>query len=547
MARTAKRKRRMENRELAPVIAKVYYAAIYARLSVEKNNKEEISVETQIEIGKSFVKNHPEIRIYDIYTDIGKTGTTFERPEFERMMQDIRDRKVNCVIVKDLSRFGRNHIETANFMQKIFPFMGVRFIAVTDRVDTLQPADANQMLSVDLKNIVNELYAKDISAKIAVVKHQKMERGEYVGSVAPYGYTAEYVDGKRILIPEPGAAAVVRKIFELYVAGETIVAIRRWLYEHKIHRPMDYRKYKEIYSEEGQKLSQWQSDTVRVILSNLAYVGHLMQMSQGEQVMVEHAHEAIIKAEVFHVAAERLRENREMQKRHPLKEETLEDIFRGKLFCGNCGHGMARMNDVNRSPNGERHAFVYYLCQNNKRIDDKMCKTERITFFTLRKIILKVLELEFTVSSVQAKKMINYNNECTETKKRILEMQEFVLQKQIAAYWQRASDLYLDYRNGKINQDSYLFKKEKLENQKKEDEIELQTLKEERKRIDQETAKNNKFIRAVVKCNDATDLTADIIESLIMRINVFPEKRIEIIWNFNSEFFGRRGGAESGI
>ena len=227
MARTSKRKVRLESQSLQEnVSVKTYMAGIYARLSVDNHDGKEISIETQIEMAKEYLKSHTEITLYDCYSDLGATGTNFQRSDFERLMQDVRDGLINCIIVKDFSRFGRNYIETGNFVEKIFPFLGVRFIAITDQYDSIKQADCNEALSMHLKNIANELYARDIAEKVTASKQAKMKQGEYLGSIPPYGFQIEKIDGKRTLVPEPVTSEIVREIFNRYASGEHLYLLQ---------------------------------------------------------------------------------------------------------------------------------------------------------------------------------------------------------------------------------------------------------------------------------------------------------------------------------
>ena len=199
MARTARRyeKQAEKNKKLIPV----YRVAIYARLSVDTDEKKSESIETQVLLMKEFIQKHNaetdkeyELVLYDIYSDLGKTGTNFEREEFERMMNDVRAGKVNCILVKDFSRFGRNYIETGNYLEKILPFMKVRFISVCDHYDSFAPNAKNYELSMNIKNLVNDAYAKDISAKGRAAKRIAQKNGEYVEPTAPYGYCCEKIN-----------------------------------------------------------------------------------------------------------------------------------------------------------------------------------------------------------------------------------------------------------------------------------------------------------------------------------------------------------------
>ena len=533
MARTSKRKVRMDSGEDKQLISdKVYSVGIYARLSVDNHDGKETSIDSQIAMGKEYIKDQLDLKLYDCYSDLGMTGTNFERQGFERLMQDIRDGYVNCVIVKDFSRFGRNYIETGNYIEKIFPFMGVRFIAITDYFDSARPADHNQRLSMNLKNIVNELYAKDIAQKVTASKMMKMQQGDFIGSNAPYGYIVKRIEGKRVLFPELGTSEVVKKIFELYDAGETLVSIISWLYEHRIHRPGDYRKYKTVYWEEGQRLVQWDRGSLKTILTNASYLGNLTQSSKGADrpITVEHTHEPLIDAEVYYRAWSRMEKNIQIQKCRPLKKETLE-----VLYCGECGHKLVRMiSEKKHSYHGIR-TFVFYGCPNRKRIDDKKCDTEHITFLSLRKMILKTLKKEFAFGNAQMKKLTAFNMEQSRNRKIQLQQKESEIQKRMENDSLQASSCYLAYKSGKISQEMFQIKKEELEKQKQHDGEELLKLQKERNSIDKEAERQNCFIRSVVKCEDAADLNAQIVSSLISRINVYSGKRVEIIWNFNIE------------
>ena len=179
MARTSKKNQRALEALAYRQPGKIYHVGIYARLSVDTDERKNESVETQVEIAKGFIDQQKDMIIYDTYVDLGKTGTNFEREGFERMMRDVRMRKIDCIVVKDLSRFGRNHIETGNYIEKIFPFMGVRFIAVTDNFDSMNISGQNETLSINLKNLVNEMYARDIAVKSKASKRLKWEQGSY--------------------------------------------------------------------------------------------------------------------------------------------------------------------------------------------------------------------------------------------------------------------------------------------------------------------------------------------------------------------------------
>lgn len=545
MARTSKCKVRLESQllqEYAP--AKTYMAGIYARLSVDNHDGKEVSIETQIEMGKEYLKSHTEITLYDCYSDLGATGTNFERSDFERLMQDVRNGLVNCVIVKDFSRFGRNYIETGNFVEKIFPFLGVRFIAITDQYDSAMQMDCNQAFSIHLKNIANELYARDIAEKVTASKRMKMEQGEYIGSIPPYGYTVEKINGKRTLMPEPVTSEIVKQLFGRYGAGETFVSLTKWLYEQKIHRPSDYKKYKTVYQQEGQKLSQWGRESIRFILTSAVYVGSLVQTSKyiEEPTTVEHTHEPLVSDEIFYRVWKRIEGNIKIQKRRPLRTDTMEDIFRGVLYCGECGHKLKRMVTERNASYKEVKTFVFYGCPNMKRIDEEKCTSEHITFLQLQKIVLQTLKKEFALSNIQMKKLTVFNKEQAEKRKIQIRKTQNDLQKSVDGTDVRISSCYLEYRNGRMTQVQFLEEKKKLEEKREQDQQTLGELYIEYSSIDRKAEKQNQFIRTVVKCREQTKLTAELVQNLVERIEVYDNKRVKIIWKWKDEIGEVLGG-----
>ena len=545
MARTSKRKVRLESQSLQEnVSVKTYMAGIYARLSVDNHDGKEISIETQIEMAKEYLKSHTEITLYDCYSDLGATGTNFQRSDFERLMQDVRDGLINCIIVKDFSRFGRNYIETGNFVEKIFPFLGVRFIAITDQYDSIKQMDCNKALSMHLKNIANELYARDIAEKVTASKRMKMEQGEYIGGVPPYGYTVEKINEKRTLVPEPVTSEIVKQLFEHYASGDTFVSLTKWLYEQKIHRPGDYKKYKTVYQQEGQKLSQWGRETIRYILTSAVYVGSLVQSSKyiEEPMTVEHTHEPLVSDETFYRVWKRIEGNIKIQKRRPLRKDTMEDVFRGVLYCGECGHKLSRMVTERRVSYKEVKTFVFYSCPNIKRIDEEKCKSEHITFVQLQKIILQTLKKEFAFSSIQMKKLITFNKEQAEKRKMQIRKTQSDLQKSVDGTDVRISSCYLEYRNGMMTQAQFLEEKKKLEEKREQDQRILKDLHSKYSSVDGEAEKQNQFIRTVVKCREQAKLTAELVKNLMERIEVYDNKRVKIIWKWKDEVGKVLGG-----
>lgn len=244
-------------------ILKIYHAAIYTRLSVKVNEKKAQSIKNQIMICRDFIEKHSDIVFKECYCDYGKSGMNFDRAEFKRMYIDIKEGKINCVVVKDLSRFGRNHIDVGEYLQKTFPLLNVRFISVTDGYDSLYDTYGRKEFSINLKNLVNELYASDISIKVRFAKEIKRMEGNYLGSKPPYGFKIVYQNGVRILEKEEKSYEIVCFIRKLRNEKKSVRDIINVLYDMKINPPAEYLKSGRIVDADAKK---WCESSVRKIL-----------------------------------------------------------------------------------------------------------------------------------------------------------------------------------------------------------------------------------------------------------------------------------------
>lgn len=253
----------------------LYRAGLYARLSVDKGEESLDSIENQIQIMEDYLRSRQEIVICERYIDLGQSGTNFEREGFHRLLNHIRRGEINCVVVKDLSRFGRNHIETGSYLEEVFPFLGVRFIAVNDHYDSIDTPKDTQGLLLPLRNIVNELYARDISAKVISQMRVKQAKGEYLGAFAPYGYRRDPEQTNRLTI-DPEAAETVREIFALRLEGMGCQTIAKLLSEGGTPPPSRYRR--------GEEGAQWHKSTVKRILQNPVYLGDMVQCKEQSSV-----------------------------------------------------------------------------------------------------------------------------------------------------------------------------------------------------------------------------------------------------------------------
>ena len=342
-----------------------YSAAGYIRHSVTSDDSPP-SVETQKMIIEEWINTQEEIVLERFYIDVNKTGQTFKRKAFQEMLSDIDDGKINCVVVKDLSRLGRNLIDTGFYIENFFPTKRVRFISVNDRFDTLNGIsnisfEQGPLVRVPILNAFNEALAKDMRDKTQEALNFKMQKGMFVGPRAPFGYEKSS-QGHFRLIPDLSAASTVRKIFELAIGGMGITAIVRHLNEHKTPTPMEYARSKGLSGNYNDGSGDWNSRSVKYILRNRTYIG-ILEQGDGKYV-VENAHEPLVDIAVFENIQKQLN-----QKAYFVSSDnnSSENILKGKVICGDCGSKMQRKKG---NQNGDWHFFI---CHTNNRVGTDRC------------------------------------------------------------------------------------------------------------------------------------------------------------------------------
>ena len=346
---------------------KDYHAALYIRLSKEDENEGPSgSVTNQQSLLHAFVREH-RLDVYDTYIDDGWSGTSFDRPGFQRMLRDIEAGKVNMVITKDLSRLGRDYIMTGHYMERYFPEKRVRYISLLDGVDTGVESSANDI--TPFRAIMNDMYAKDISKKIKSVKHDKQRKGEFIGGKPMYGYRMHPSEKNRIVIDED-AAPVVRRIFAMALAGTSCRQIAVRLNEEGVLSPAAYAGL--TLSCHGPYSGQWSSERITAMLKNETYIGNMVQgrtarisyktkkclRRQPQQwVVVEHTHEPLIDPETFRKVQLMVNSRRNTRSR------TYDFLLKGLIFCHECGYPLAVLNRRNAA--GEDRLF--FVCRTYQR------------------------------------------------------------------------------------------------------------------------------------------------------------------------------------
>ena len=427
-----------------------FVAALYLRLSDDDDNDgTSISIETQKKILIEYCKNHGYI-IYDIYIDDGWTGTNFDRPDFQRMMKDAHDKKFNMVIVKDLSRFGRNYLQVGSYMSDIFPRMGIRFIAIGDDVDSNR-GDVDYDLMIPIKNVFNEYYPADCSRKTKQAFIAKANNGEYIGAFAPYGYNKSQED-KHVLIVNTETAFIVRWMFEMAAYdGYGYNKIATVLSAHRIPTPMAYRaqQRQEIYEKDPY---DWNLATVSKILNDKTYLGFLIsgrrrkasfksnriiRQDEEDWIMIPGIVPQVISQQLWDDAHIKL----DSRKRTGMSG--FNNIFAGLVKCDKCGHALGIANASNRNN--------YYVCNTYKKKGPQVCSSHYIMYHELYDVVLRdingILFMIKDNKDVFISKVLNKIASVGDEEK-CIENELKVLERKIAELDRKFEQLYDDRFNG---------------------------------------------------------------------------------------------------
>lgn len=534
-----------------------YRAGIYARLSSDQDLKKNESVDVQIEIAKKFVEdwNHSHadrIEVAECYTDLGKTGTNFDRDAFKRLMQDVRMGDIDCVIVKDLSRFGRNYLEAGNYIEKIFPFLGVRFIAVADGYDTgADGNDARQMVS-EIKNLVNDMYAKDFSIKARASLAQRRQEGSYVGGPPPYGYISVWEGKLRRLIPDENTAEIVRFVYDKFIQTESYTAVADELNTRRVNPPAVYHKTGEVYCPPGTAYKGWDKSGVERIIKSETYTGKLVQgktsitardeknrihKPEDSWVVAQDAHEPLVCREMSEQAAKVRRKlwERAKSQGHPTEGCPIEEnIFDKVLYCGVCGRKMTRHSYVKHYADGSRKRMDGYFCLNGKSTKTDACpSSNRISKIEMTDILFSLIEAEFAARLVKQKSHVETAREHLRLKKMELEQKLRSCNHAKERLDGEESEKYMAYRMGSLCQKDYVSYKMQKEDRMQELEKQENQMKGQISQLERDGDAYLKAVRALLKLKNRQVLTKELVDTLIEKIYVYPGKRVEVLFSYS--------------
>ena len=527
-------------------LSKTYLCGGYLRLSKEDDDiaKSETlqsnSIENQKEYIEDYLQSKPEIRVVDFYIDDGYSGVNFDRPDFQRMLQDIKDKKINCVIVKDLSRLGRNYIEVGKYIERLFPFLGVRFIAINDNFDSADDAALSNNIIVPFKNLINDAYCRDISIKIRSHLEVKRKRGEFIGAFPVYGYMRG--EDKNKLIVDPCAAEIVKEIFAMKMEGMSQQAIADELNRLGVLSPAEYKKeqgsgYKTVFQTHSR--AKWTAVAVLRVLTNEVYMGTLIQGKEStpnykvrvrekkpkeEWIRVENAHEAIISRTDFELISDILQKDTRVS-----TGKSAVSVYSGYLVCADCGCSMVRKKV--RSGSLE---YVYYVCSGNKK-DKDICSSHRISENTLNMAITKTLQLHLKQLG-DLQESIRYIRETSGNSDKIkkLVLQSEKRKEDIEKYNRLKLECYEDYKKELITQDEYMLFKKELDNRIEEIQRAITELgKKKRMLLDGGYEKESLLEKFLT--SKEIELKRSILVHFISRIYVYEDHRIEIIFRYQDE------------
>lgn len=539
MARTS---RKIEN-TLSKKRSLPVKAALYVRLSNEDNGgKGTDSIHNQLELLLNFVEGIENIEIVETYTDNGRTGTDFDRPEWERMLQDIKEQKVNCIIVKDLSRFARNYLEAGDYLEKIFPFLGVRFIAVNDQFDSEGEIFKEKDLITEFKNLANDYYSKDISKKIMASFNTKKGQGQFIGSMAPYGYILQE---NHFVIDEP-AAAVVRRIFSMKMQGNSFYEIAKVLNQEGIPSPSRYAGERGVKKYKDCSHILWQPQAVSRIIYNRVYIGDLVQgkyncsiyskEKQGKRKeesweIARDAHPAIVDRESFD-NIQKIREKNRRAWQDKQGETGYENILEGILVCGICHHVLRRNKDVRKGK-----AQYYFYCGSAYNYSQIKCDTSSIVDYKIFDTVFRQIKLQIDLA-VEVKAVIEQMKKvgrcALQLKKRKQERAQ--AKEELGRYIYLKTNIYEDMKQGILTKEEFLAAKEKYALRIAELEEELNKKEKELADFEQCMNGSNRWMKAFLHFQGAEELTRDMAVELLEKVEMFGDKRVHIRFRFRNEY-----------
>jgi len=532
---------------------KKWIIAKYIRLSKEDGDDkdESNSVTSQDKILDELIcdlrnSSNDEYVVYDTYIDDGFSGTDFNRPDFQRLLQDMKNGKINMVVVKDLSRLGRNYIESGNYIEQIFPLFNVRFVTKAEDIDSYyKPATVNNVM-VPFKNLMNDEYCRDISNKIILANNARKRNGQYLGSFPLYGYKKDPNDKYKLIIDEE-PAEIVRLIYKLFLEGKGRVTITKTLNDMGVLNPTAYKQkvlgqnYVNSFNMEGNTL--WCDTTVSHILKNEMYTGTLIQgkkkmisykvhkqvdVPKENWIVVKNNHEPIIDMETFEKVQDIIKRDTRVK-----SDGTGEvSLFAGYIRCADCLRAMNK-----KSTNNKIKTYYYYVCNTYRKKKEGACTKHTIRSDYLEKIVLESIKLQIDLA-LEMEKMIQKINKSPTRNLYNANIEKMIQSKtnELEKTKRLKKAVYEDWKLGAITQDEYFEYKTSYEQDAINIEESIKYLQEEKKKYEEQVLGDNSWIDSLKQKRNITTLTRDIIIELIDCVYIHEGGNITIKFKFADEY-----------
>ena len=526
-------------------ISDTYRVAMYLRLSQddEKYDKdfkaESNSISNQRLQIQDYIDKSEEMELAKEYVDDGYSGINFERPAFKEMMEDVITGSINCIVVKDLSRFGRDYIDSGRYLQRVFPSLDIRFIALNDNYDSFTASETEKNLVIPFKNFINDNYCRDTSAKVRSVCKVKRKQGQFISNYAPYGYEKDKEDKHKIVIDKE-VEYVVRKIFSMKLEGYSSYSIAKHLNDNGILSPMEHKKAKGIRYKTGfstKAVAKWDTPSVNRILINEIYIGTLQQgkrekinykldkvvsKNKSDWIEIEDNHEAIIDPHDFEIVQKLLKCD--------IKAKTVgekADLFSGLLFCKDCNAQMTKKVDKRG-----KIPTVYYICSSYNKGHN--CSRHSIKQEELQRTVLEMIRhyIQYLGEYESVSEKIKEMEVSYELFQKIDKRQEYT-KKSKAKFELLKSSLYQDLKEGIIAEEEFYDMREFYTNRIVESELILEKQSKEIARLYKKSLGNQNFLADIKKYQNIGTLERGLLVRLVDKIYVLEDKKIEIQFNYD--------------
>ena len=530
--------------------------AIYARLSVQNSKKDDggASIEEQVAICREYIDEHPYLHLAGTFVDNGWTGTNMKRPQFQKMIEEIREGRIKAIVLKDFSRFSRDYIEAGNLLENVFPFFGVRFISVSDNYDSFETDGSAESLLIPLKNLINSFYSRDMSRKVSTAVHTKQLAAEHIPSMIPYGYRKSTTEAYRFE-PDPETCDVVRRIFRMKLEGASYSEIARALTADGIPSPGHLRWLRGQSKDPKYEHAIWNSPCVKQICMNPTYTGDLVfgrmptalylgkpdygyEYDETKWRVLKDMHEPLVDRETFAILkeqkAERNKAWNDKLAASEKKRKANPPLFQKMIFCGDCGRRLG----FQRTTRTDVKTGTYY-CQNWW---PHYCKNgyHNISQDTVKEIVWNIIQdqVQLFADFEKLAARIQGGEETSRLSEYRGEIQS--LSVQLKGKQAKRERLYEDFRDGILTPEEYTMMKQRFDEEYQALNRELNSVLTQQARLKRTLSSENRWMKAFSIARGSDSLTRELLEALVEKVLVYEDedhsKRVEVVMKYSEDF-----------